>query len=405
MKKAVICLLISPLLFSAQAPDPKKEQIAALKACGEAALSGFLKIADSREFRFLGKVTEPTALCRGGFKAQQFRLTPWVDWSNYWGTGDMASLPKGFVLAKGPTFRGVTGALLDLEYERMELIKFNLFDNTGTYRDYVTGRNSVPGAALKIWPEMRLPQDHPRYGATGGEGEQVCKGDDIRARTLTGICNDLRNPLMGSSGTPFARNVEFESTFPDEGRNELTKNRHGGRIGLLTPDPQVISRVLFTRDQSAADACNKGFGLSAISPDSNCDYQKAPFFNVLAAYWIQFMTHDWFSHIEEGHNAPEFMEVGCNSLTPEQVAKLGCRPGDRIDRSLFDQTSEPATFEKDGRQYLARAPRTAKNVNTAWWDASQIYGFDETSLKRVKRDPVDGAKLLLEPVAGMTGMG
>ncbi|MDX1378928.1 MAG: peroxidase family protein, partial [Anaerolineales bacterium] len=29
----------------------------------------------------------------------------------------------------------------------------------------------------------------------------------------------------------------------------------------------------------------------------------------------------------------------------------------------------------------------------AWWDASQIYGFDELSVKRVKRDPDDPAKL------------
>ena len=35
--------------------------------------------------------------------------------------------------------RGVDGALMDLEYQRMELIKFNLFDNK-TYEQYVTGR-------------------------------------------------------------------------------------------------------------------------------------------------------------------------------------------------------------------------------------------------------------------------
>jgi len=23
-----------------------------------------------------------------------FRMTPWVDWTNYWGTGDLASLPR-----------------------------------------------------------------------------------------------------------------------------------------------------------------------------------------------------------------------------------------------------------------------------------------------------------------------
>jgi len=31
-------------------------------------------------------------------------------------------------------------ALLDIEYQRIELLKFNLFDNSGTYKDYVLGR-------------------------------------------------------------------------------------------------------------------------------------------------------------------------------------------------------------------------------------------------------------------------
>jgi len=315
-----VCPLRSVALPAGDSTNPKKEEAEALKACAQMVLSGFRKIADTRDRRFEGKVTEATALCRGGQKTLQFRLTPWVDWSQYWGTGDMSSLPSGFISTKGPTFRGVSGALLDLEYQRIELIKFNLFDNNGTYQTYVTGRAGVGGPALKIWPEMRLPKDSPSYMAVGGDGEQLCTGDLIRARTLTGICNDLRNPLMGSSGTPFARNVEFDTTFPDLGQTVLTKNRHGGRIGLLTPDPQVISRKLFTRAQSNPSACNAGFGLPNNSPDANCDYQKAPFFNVLAAYWIQFMTHDWFSHMEEGHNAAEIMEVGCKTQLVNGVA-------------------------------------------------------------------------------------
>ena len=55
---------------------------------------------------------------------------------------------------------------------------------------------------------------------------------------------------MGSTNTLFGRNVQFEETFPQLGATELTKNRHAGRIALLRPDPQVISRELFTRPQS-----------------------------------------------------------------------------------------------------------------------------------------------------------
>ena len=395
--------------------SPKQEEIAELQACALMVQAGFLKIADTRDQRFEGKVTEPTARCRGGQQAVQFRMTPWVDWPRYWGVGDSSSLPVGFLSVKGPQLRGVAGALLDLEYERIELIKFNLFDNAGTYQTYVEGRDGVGGLALKTWPEMRLPKDNPYYQAVGGDGEQICTGELIRARTLTGICNDIRNPLMGSTGMPFARNVEFDTTFPDLEQTTLTKNRHGGRLGLLTPDPQVISRKLFTRVQSNPASCNAGFGLPNNSPDANCDYQKAPFFNVLAAYWIQFMTHDWFSHMDDGHNAPGGnMPVGCVSelvnnvqspLTPEESQKLGCRPGDQVDKAYVLKDSPPEQFTMGGHTYLTRAPKTFANNNTAWWDASQLYGFDETSLKRVKRDPKDPAKMLLEPVAGMPGPG
>jgi hypothetical protein len=297
----------------------------------------------------------------------QYRYTPWVDWSSYWGTGDLSSLPKGYFSTSIPTFRGVNGALLDLEYERIELLHFNLFDNNLAYQDYVEGRDGRVGASIKVWPQMRLPQNSPYYAAVGGDGAQLCKGELIRGRTLTGVCNDIKNPLMGSLGTPFARNVEFETTFPDLEQNELTKNRHGGRINLMTPDPQVISRKLFTRLQSPDNGCNQGFGSPTFSTDSNCDYQKAPFFNVLAAYWIQFMTHDWFSHMEEGHNAPALMNVGCASakvngaetpLSTDDVQKLGCRPTDQVDRAIVQQDAPPQTFTTNGHTYLTRAPKT-----------------------------------------------
>src|SRR5215469_14519165 len=121
---------------------------------------------------------------------------------------------------------------------------------------------------------MRLPKDNPKYQAVGGDGEQICKADLIRGRTLTGICNDVRNPLMGSTGTPFARNVEFETSFPEDSHDQYAINRHGGRLSLLEPDPQVISRVLLTRQQSDPSKCNAGFGLPNNAVDANCDYQK-----------------------------------------------------------------------------------------------------------------------------------
>ncbi|OGU00827.1 MAG: oxygenase, partial [Gemmatimonadetes bacterium RBG_16_66_8] len=145
-----------------------------------------------------------------------------------------------------------------------------------------------------------------------------------------------------------------------------------------------------------------------------CDYIKAPFFNVLAAFWIQFMTHDWFSHMEEGQNAPQTLAMGCASrraddgdraLTAEEIAALGCRPNDRIDAALLADTTPPGSFDHEGRTRIARALRTTRNTNTAWWDASQIYGYSERSGQRVRRDPQDPAKLLVMQLPGRAAEG
>jgi hypothetical protein len=376
------------------------------KACLDTLLNAFPANPEERADRFEGKVAEYKALCRGGEAAVKARGLPWVDWGNYWGTGDAPTLGPGGVSSKGlmaPAKRGIRGALLDLETERVELIRFNLFENSGTYKEYVLGRDGKAGPVLKSWTPFNLPAAHPDFSKlkVTPQGQQICQGELVRGRTLTGICNDVLNPAMGSTGQLFARNVEFETTFPDLELNEMVKARHGGRLGLLQPDPQVISRRLLTRAQADPAKCNAGFGLPNNDPSANCDYQKAPFFNVLAAFWIQFMTHDWFTHMEEGQNDTRtWMTLGC---TEADAAKYGCRPGDRIDQALVAQASPGGTFKDPaGRVQQERAPQTFRNNNTAWWDASQIYGYDATSVKRVKRDPQDPAKLQLVATAGKT---
>ena len=378
-----------------------------LEACVRSAWTGLRPLAADRARRFLGKVEEDRARCRGGARAVELRRDPWVDWSHYWATGDGSSRMSaagGGLRFLRPDRRGIDGALIDLEYQRVELLLLNLFDSSGTYPDYVRGRGGRAGPALRAWPEMRLPPDHPSFAAVGGSGEQLCVDELVRHRTLTGICNDIRNPLMGSAGMPFARNVEFEATFPDLGRTELARNRHGARLGLLRPDPQVISRRLLSRPSSPGDTCHAGRGLPDYSAEARCDYTKSPSLNVLAAFWIQFMTHDWFSHLTDGRNSSETMTMGCatarvndveQSLTRADAARLGCRGADRVAAAALAETSDPPTFGVEGRGRLTRAYRTTLNTVTAWWDASQLYGHDEASRSRVKRDPADPAKLRL----------
>ena len=403
---AASAIMAVALLRSATAED----DFAIGAACKQALDAGLPRLADVRTRRFEGKVDDARARCRGGENALKGMNTPWVDWAGYWATGDAGSKsPRrdtgSHILDRDQ--RGLDGALFDLEYQRMELIKFNLFDNS-TYEQYVTGAvggKTVDGSTLKTWKEMRLPPEHPqlRNLKIDADGAQLCQGSLIRFRTLSGICNDIRNPAMGSAGQLFARNAAFESTFPDLERNDLAKNRHGGRLSLLTPDPQVISRKLFTRDQSKTPDCNEGHG-QPNSDTADCAYKKAPFFNVLAAYWIQFMTHDWFSHLDEARNDPSriMRNLGCAServggveqpVSDERAAELGCRKSDTIDSALIAQDSDPKVF---GANRIARSYKTSRNTTTAWWDASQIYGYSERSRQRMRRDPKDTAKLAME---------
>jgi hypothetical protein len=338
-------------------------------------------LADKRTERFEGKVGADEALCFGGSAALGQIEKPWVDWQNYWATGGASS--KSRLLDNGIPIldrnkRGVDGSLVNLEYQRMELIKFNLFDNNLTFEQYLKASN---GAVLKSWKEMRLPPDNPHFHEMkiAADGSQTCTGKLIRFRTLTGICNDIRNPAMGSTQELLARNVEFESTFPDLERNQIARNRHGGRIGLLQPDPQVISRRLFTRVQSPASNCNQGRGVPG-SANADCAYLKASFFNVLAAFWIQFMTHDWFSHLDESRNDGTHIlrDLGCRTervnnvvqpLSDDAAAQLGCRKSDHMDAALIADDAAPGTFQYAGSERLTRAYKTTRSYVTACWDA------------------------------------
>ena len=152
-------------------------------ACATMPLGGFRPVADDRTKRFVGKVQVDTARCRGGDDAVRLRGSPYVDWANYWGVGDAGSMADGSDAIGSHLSRngrGIGGAVLDLEYQRIELIKFNLFANDGTYQEYVLGREGIKGPGLQVWPSMQLPAEHPAYAAVGGAGAQLCGGELIR---------------------------------------------------------------------------------------------------------------------------------------------------------------------------------------------------------------------------------
>lgn len=156
-------------------------------------------------------------------------------------------------------------------------------------------------------------------GSAGPPADHLSSETGIAARTLTGRQNNLADPLMGSVGSRFGRNVPLTRTYREEPAE------------LLEPNPRLISRRLLTRDQ----------------------FQPATTLNVLAAAWIQFEVHDWVSHgfIDD---QPWTVPLEDDDPWPER--------GMQIKRTAPD----PAP---DGW-----GPPTFVTQDSHWWDGSQIYG-------------------------------
>ena len=136
-KKLLYLILFAALVLLTAYPFLEDTELA---SCLAYFSGGVRDVAADRSERFLGKVHQDTIRCRGGNDAAPWRATPWLDWQRYWGAGDADSKYTGLLSGLGflsPNHRGIGGALLDLEYQRIELLKFNLFDNSGTFEEYI----------------------------------------------------------------------------------------------------------------------------------------------------------------------------------------------------------------------------------------------------------------------------
>lgn len=143
-----------------------------------------------------------------------------------------------------------------------------------------------------------------------------------RARTPDGTFNDLSDPWMGAAGTGFGRNAPLNKTITH------TKK-------LLDPDPRLISRKLFARDS----------------------FKPAGIINTIAAAWIQFENHNWFFH---------------GNGEPDKVIDIPLRPGDDFP---VNPMQIRRTIPMNGHQIVDGEPAPPfANVETHWWDGSQVYG-------------------------------
>jgi hypothetical protein len=191
--------------------------------------------------------------------------------------------------------------------------------------------------------EMNL-YDAPdaEQAAPDGAGDGGVAVEEVpKHRTYDGRMNDPAHPDMGAAGVRFGRNHPLGITVPER------------PPWLMTPSPRIVSTQLLNRDT----------------------FKPATSLNVLAAAWIQFENHDWFSH-------------GDNS--PTDMIDVPLEPGDGWGESPMKvRTTSPgeAPEEKD------LAPAYVNTV-THWWDGSQIYGSSEEHCRRLRTG--DDGKMIIE---------
>lgn len=165
-------------------------------------------------------------------------------------------------------------------------------------------------------------------------------GFDVRGmRMADGSYNDLAKPWMGMTGARFGRNMPMAETFGERPPR------------LYEPSPRLVSNRLLAR--------------RAFVP--------VPHLNLLAAAWIQFMVHDWLSHGSNDKEAEPW-----DVPLPE---------GDRwIDgrMTVLPTDPDPRHPGDEGR------PDAYTNVETSWWDGSQVYGSTRERQVLVRTDPATG---------------
>ncbi len=155
-------------------------------------------------------------------------------------------------------------------------------------------------------------------------------------RTYDGSLNDPAHPTMGQAGVVFGRNHPLGVTVPET----LPQ--------LLEPNPRTVATTLMHRKE--------------LIP--------ATTLNNLAAAWIQFQNHDWFSH---GDNNPDAsMQV--------PIAEGDPWGGDAME-------------VRSSRTPVGETPAYINTV-THWWDGSQIYGSSQERNRELRTG--SGGELKLE---------
>ena len=223
------------------------------------------------------------------------------------------------------------------------------------------------GTGLAKLATMRSKLDEYNLSDTyiAGTRPQVDCTGKTAVRQADGSCNDLVETMAGAATVRIGRNI------PVFQHGTTTPNPYSyppADADILTPNPRTISRQLFTRDAN---------GMKPV-----------PFLNLLAAAWIQFMVHDWFSHGDNDPNNFFYVPLAADDpLTAQYNITQLVIPKTTRDLSAIGQPLPPVY----------------KNEVTHWWDASQLYGSSVSAVNALRARDVLG-NLKAELAMDATGL-
>ena len=258
-----------------------------------------------------------------------------------------ATVPRPRVDADGHPGTEPTPPVPGADYRRSPF--WRIYDKAAQWVDHQRGWDKLPlpgGLAVligvrTIYRQKNLFDPSEQVPIVGGPTAPPRTAEHVVSRSVDGSHNDLDHPTMGMAGARFGRNIPLDAVLP------VTRDE------LMEPNPREISRRLLTRHPF----------LPAIS------------INTLAAAWLQFMVHDWFTH-GEGDTS--------------RLVDIPLPPGDdwyenpmRIPRIKADP-SRPAG---------ADGPVTTVNDVTHWWDGSSLYGSTPEEQSRARAG--EGGRLRL----------
>lgn len=169
-------------------------------------------------------------------------------------------------------------------------------------------------------------------------------------RSLTGHCNNVRNPEWGKSLTTFAR------LLPPVYEDGVSRPRQTAVTGVPLPNPRTVS--------------------SLIHPDISNLHTR---YTLMVMQYAQFLDHDLtMTPIHKGfhESIPRCRSCDSPRTVHPECNPIPIPPGDHFYPELNVTSGERMCFpfmrSLPGQQSLG--PREQINQNTAYLDASQIYG-------------------------------